>query len=318
MKRIATSIIFVLAIAGCVGQTTGTTQIDIADVMVTENQPIIPSQPTAGGTFTFRALVKNQHGSEFAENVEVELFDSGKCLPTAVNDDKSRGGKVPVTLLEPTKFAPGQQELIKVDFDAPTSDQIVGLSAVCPIRYKASYNFDAKTEMGIDVASTDRLKQIETETGQRPAGESRTNIGPGPLRILMTPKTVLPAETGKKFQFEISVKNDGNGNAPEGTIEKGKWKITIPSDFTPDPSVGGLSQEGSGTFCNDKFVQYRDGYANTAPIQFVQGQTNAITCYLVAPGEDKVPVEKLYTFSSNIDDYTYEYFGQQVDVTIKP
>ncbi len=309
MEKTVLSIIFVLAIAGCVGQTTGPTQIDIADVLVAENQPVIPSQPTAGSTFTFRTLIKNQHPTEFADGVTVTLFDSGKCQPTEL--------KTP--LLGPTKFAPGQQEIIKIDFDAPTKEQIVGLSAVCPIRYKVSYNFDAKSELGFNVMSTERFNQVEAETGERPVSEPRTNIGPGPLRIQLTPKTTLPVEIGKRFQFDVSVKDDGTGTVNGGAIEPGKLKLEIPVDVLVDETV-----DIQNNACNGKFVKDTSDnttkitYYNKDKIDFIQDQTNPISCYFKAPGSDKVPIEKQYTISANIIDYVYDYIGQQVDVTIKP
>lgn len=312
-------IIFVIAIAGCVGQTDGPTQADIADVLVTENQPVIPSQPTAGGSFTVRLTVENQHGTEFADGVEAYLFDSGKCKVDKINDALPVESEGPYSLLgeKPLRFAPGQQELVKMSFNAPSQQEIVGLGATCPIRYKVKYDFSAKSESSFDVISTSRLEQLETEKGERPVSERTLNIGPGPIRISVEPKTPLPAVTGSKLPIEIFVRNVGKGNIKNGAIEQEKLELTIPDDIEID-----LDRETeTGTLCNGKFKLVsgtEKKYTNVKEIQFVKGQTNPITCYLKAPDESKVSTERQYTISAKIDNYQYEYFGQEINVAIKP
>lgn len=318
------SIALALLVSGCVGQTAGPTQTDIADVLVATNQPVIPSQPTAGSSFTVRLAVENQHGTEFADGVEAYLFDSGKCRVSSINENNDpspdKDGKYALLENQPLRFAPGQQELVKIVFDAPPANQIVGLSATCPIRYKVAYDFAAKSEMSLDVLNEQRLEQIEAEKGERPTSERTLNIGPGPIRISVEPRTALPVVTDRKMQIEVFVKNIGNGNLEDGAIPMGALSLTIPKDISVDKE----SEGAENTLCNGKFEAPKtndDGsitYTNAASIQFVKGQTNPITCYLLAPSKETVSTQKQYTISSSIDKYKYEYFGKEIDVTIKP
>ncbi len=331
MKKIIGIIVFTLIIAGCVGQSVGPTQADIADVLTATNQPVIPSQPTAGSSFTVRINVQNQHATEFANGVEAWLFDTGKCTATKINDvevspasKKEQGYALlegmPLSLEEtPLRFAPGQQEVVKINFNAPRSEEIVGMSATCPIRYKVKYDFSAKSEMSFDVISEERLAQIEAEKGERPVSERMLNIGPGPIRISVEPKTSLPVVTGRKMQIEVYAKNVGNGNMPDGEIPKEKLELRIPNDIKVDTELEG----GEATLCNGKFTYVDEQgkhrtYKNAEEIQFVKGQTNAITCYLKAPDATVVSTERQYTIGAVIQDYKYEYFGQDINVVIKP
>ena len=312
-------VVFIVAIAGCVGQTDGPTQTDIADVLVTENQPVIPSQPTAGGSLTVRFSIKNQHPIEFADNVEAVLFDSGKCGVDKINDAApvAKGGSYALLGEKPLRFAPGQQELVKMSFNAPSQQEIVGLGATCPIRYKVKYDFSAKSEASFDVMSTSRLEQLETEKGERPTSERTLNVGPGPIRISVEPKTPLPAVTGSKLPIEVFVRNVGKGNIKDGEIGPERLELTIPDDIESD-----LDRETEiGTLCNGKFKLVsgtEKKYSNAKKIQFVKGQTNPITCYLKAPDESKVATERQYTIGAKINNYQYEYFGQEINVAIKP
>jgi len=317
-----TSIAFVLLVSGCVGQNAGPTQTDIADVLIATNQPVIPSQPTAGSSFTVRLAVENQHGTEFADGVEAYLFDSGKCKVSSVNDKSKspdKDGKYALLENQPLRFAPGQQELVKIVFDAPPANQIVGLSATCPVRYKVAYDFAAKSEMSLDVLNEKRLEQIEAEKGERPTSERTLNIGPGPIRISVEPRTALPVVTDRKMQIEVFVKNIGNGNLKDGIIQMDNLELTIPKDISVDKEPEGADD----TLCNGKFhkpVATDKGitYTNTENIQFVKGQTNPITCYLLAPSKETVSTQRQYTIIASIGKYKYEYFGKQIDVTIKP
>jgi hypothetical protein len=314
-------------IAGCTGQSinpldwnkgTGATNVEAADLVVATNEPTIPSSPSSGTDFTARFTVKNQHTTEKSNDTGVWIYDTGRCVITKIGGltpDKV-GQMWPGLTLETADgvkhvatFAAGQQELVRLDMRAPTSSEMGGLPYTCPIRYMINYTFKAKSSVTADVMSSDRLKQIETQTGERPTYARTLNVGTGPIRTVIEPKSALPVESGKLFKLEITVKNDGTGDY--ASVMPRTLLLKAPEGFEPvlenDLACGGFFQrEGTENGVTT--------YHNYRKIDLIQKSASPITCEFTAPAVD---VEKEYAFTTELP-YSYGYFGQQIDVPITP
>ena len=325
MKKLMLVLIAAVLVAGCAGQPPSTNQgggtnVEAADVMVATNEATIPASPAADTDFTARFTVKNQHKDNKAENVGVWIYDTGKCTITKIGglDAANVGGLWPGLQIdiggqEPlhvTEFAPGQEELVKLEMKAPTSAQIGGLSYNCLIRYLVNYSFTAKSSMTVDVMSSDRLRQVETQLGSRPTYTRTLNVGAGPIRILMEPTSAMPIEAGKKLAFEITLKNEGTGDY--ASVLPGKLAFKLPMEFKPvlsnNLACGGFFDSGTE---KDNIVTY----TNFRKIDLIEKQANPITCEFNVP--TSVSVEQEYVMTAELP-YLYGYFGEEISVPITP
>ena len=313
-------------VAGCTGQAipwtpnTGGTNIEPADVIVASNEPVIPSEPSADTIFTARFMVKNQHENNKANNVGVWIYDTGKCTLNKVNSLTAEkvGGFWAGLMIETsagtehiTDFAPGQQESVRMDLKSPSSSETVNLAYSCPIRYMINYSFEAKSSVTTDVMALDRLKQIETQTGERPVYTRTLNVGAGPIRIMLEPISSMPIEAGKTLRFEITLKNEGTGEYP--SVMPDQLTLKVPKDFEPvlddnNRACGGFFW--GGTPDGETIIKYTNG----RKIDLIEKQANPITCEFTTKTD--VNIEKEYVITANLP-YSYGYFGQEITVPIK-
>ena len=316
-------------VAGCTGQTlpwntgTGSTNIDSADLITASNEPVIPANPAADTQFTARFTVKNQHAEKTANAVSVGIYDTGKCIMLKI------GGETPVKSTDGSweglnivtagnerqheeDFSPGQQESIKLDMKAPKTNEIGGLAYSCPIRYKISYGFQAASTVTLDIISSDRIKLIEAQTGERPVYSRTLNVGPGPLRVLMEPISTLPVEAMMPIKFEITVKNEGTGDY--AVVNPRELILKVPSEFEPIADGNGKMCGGFFELYDAKGVEGNAIYRNYRSIDLIEKQSNPITCEFTAPN---VYVEKEYAAITELP-YSYSYFGEEISVPIKP
>ncbi len=328
MKLPLFAVVLIIAVAGCIGQdgnTGGQKKVESPDLIVTSKQSVVPSQPNADSDFVVRIAVNNQHKERVAKSVGVWIFDTGKCRLNKIGDTETSalqsyyaqskiwpaftfaGDKTGYEQYR-TDFQSGQTEEIKLSLTAPGSQEIAGLPGSCPIRYKVDYKFTARSEMGFDVVSTDRLNQMEMEKGARPVKKENLFIGGGPIRVTLEPTSTLPVETGRKISYTLAVENKGTGEfsriAQNGLIMK------VPADFTIPVELG----DGP---CGDYFTKQGDVWKNSRQIDLVQKTSNDITCTFQAPASSTVPVQKQYVVSTELN-YTYDYFGQEINVPVTP
>jgi hypothetical protein len=320
------ALIGIMLIAGCVGQTTQpSTQIEAADVITAASQAPVPANPAAGSDFTASFTITNQHKDRIAKAVGAWIFDTGRCTLNRIGDksvdavsyfyDTNKVWPAFTFLDEPyrTDFAPGQTEVVRLSLTAPGSAAIAGLPSTCPIRYKVDYNFTAQSEMSVDVISTGRLNQIETQTGARPVTQRTLFVGGGPIRVLLEPTTTLPVETStadvpKKLSFTLTITNEGAGEFP--VVEKYGLSIKVPAEF-------GVPTELGGKPCGDFFDFQAGGGINSRPIELIQKSSNPITCTFTTPGTDVVPIQRQFTIFTSMP-YKYDYFGPEISVPITP
>jgi hypothetical protein len=325
MNKLIIVLMAAVLVAGCPSQPIsfnqgGGTNVAGADIMVATNEPTIPSSPAAGTDFTARFTVKNQQTAEKALNAGVWIYDTGKCkldkiggLPT-----QSIGGIWPALVIVTNSgtqyvsdFAPGQQELVRLDMTAPSSNDIAGLSYSCPIRYLINYSFTAKSSVTVDVMSHDRLNQIETQTGERPVYTRTLNEGAGPIRIQMEPTSPMPIENGGKLSMEITLTNEGTGEYP--SVLPGQLTMKLPMEFKP-------VLDSQGKLCGGYFETGAEAnnivnYTNYRKIDLVQNKANPITCEFTVPSS--VTVEQEHVISAELP-YSYGYFGTEIDAPITP
>jgi hypothetical protein len=325
-RSLALALIAIIVASGCVGQSGGgVTNVESQDVIIANNEPTIPASPVAGTVFTARFTVKNQHEERTAKDVSVTIFDVGKCTLNTINGEDA--GKVvqgegaartwPGLMIQATgglkhvtDFAPGQTEVIRLDLTAPTREQMQGLRSECPIRYRISYGFDAVSEVTVQAISADRIAAVEAETGARPSFARTLNIGAGPIRVFIEPKSQLPVESGQPLRLEMQIKNEGAGEFNK--IEPNELILTL------DPAW--VAELNNGFACNSFYVtkdansEPTGTYLNEQAINLVQKQSNVIRCAWTAPS---VALEKQYVIQTKLP-YSYEYFGQPITVPISP
>ncbi|MFH0829994.1 MAG: hypothetical protein V1887_02430 [Candidatus Aenigmatarchaeota archaeon] len=329
MNRAVLGIIAIVLIAGCVGQTDSTgggTNIGTADVIVATNEPTIPAQPVASSAFTARFTVRNQDADKTAKSVGIWIFDTGRCTLKNINGKDAAvmiveqgtqtvwagldvpSAQGPKRMID---FSPGQQEVVRLDLDAPSTEQIAGLAATCPIRYKVNYSFDAVTEVTIQAISQDRLATREAETGTRPVYTRTLNVGAGPIRVMIEPKSAMPIQTGRTLSAELTVTNEGTGEFSK--VDTGRLSFTLDKDWTP--ALNGDGQACGGFFdVKDSADGKSKTYTNSRPFDVLQGTSNPITCQWTAPA---VSLEKEFVIQARLP-YEYEYFGREISVPITP
>jgi hypothetical protein len=323
MKNLIIVLMAAVLIAGCTGQWTpgqGGTTVEPADVMVAANEPTIPSAPAAGSEFTARFTVTNQHKTNKATDVGVWIYDIGKCKLDRIGglDAQKTGGIWPGLVLETgagvaniEDFAAGQQEVVTMSMTAPSSSEIAGLSYNCPIKYFINYTYTAKSSVTVDVMSPSRLRQIETQLGERPVYTRTLNVGAGPIRVMFEPTSTMPIENGDKLSYQVTLKNDGTGDY--ASVLPGQLVMKLPKEFAAildqnGKACGGFF-EGAGE--TDNVAAYK----NFRKIDVIEMASNPITCEFTVPTD--VTVEQEYAITAELP-YSYGYFGQVISVPITP
>lgn len=329
---IALALIFVIAVSGCVegmpdvlkqmmGQKTGGEIKEApADIITTQNTNTIPTPPIyADGEFTVSFEVFNQDDIKEIEGVKVYLYDTGMC------DERTSDTVNPLSTGK--ELVPQQTEYVEFKFDAPSNQEIGGMEAECPIRYKISYSFDAISQTDLQVISRDKLEALQ-RAGQAPTFTSTQSIGRGPIKIYFDFGATLPVRTSicknnsnvevectsssvdtDKSSFSILplfILVEDKGSGIFGDIPANKLSFDISNDFKVSSCEKFTCTEVSGKL-NCK---------NNQPIPMVKKKSPQIRCSFIVPGKDKVPVDKTYYIKAEMS-YDYALY-EDLSVAIKP
>ena len=265
-----------------------------ADLIVIQNLNVIPNPPiNAGDQFSVSFEIKNQDEINDV-NTSYSLFDTGLCKKTEGEESKSLG-----------ILAPLQTEFIQWSFNAPRNDEIAYLPTKCPIRFKANYTFEARSQIDVNIISKDRLSQLQ-KTGNQPTFTPSLTIGRGPVKIYLSFGAQLPARNESALPIFITVEDKGNGLLKE--IPNNSLKLKVPYDFNfSDCPKFSLEKNESGY----------NIYQNNVVIPIIKKKTSQIRCSFTTPNSTAINnLEKTYFITASLN-YDYEIVGE-TSVDIKP
>jgi hypothetical protein len=268
------------------------------DIVSVESLTVIPTPPiNTEDQFSISFMIKNQDDVNSALDVRYELYDSGLCEIDETDTDPKKS-------VAPKNFAPLQEEFHEWTFNAPTDEQIAKISTKCPIRFKVDYNFDATSQIDVNVITKDRLDELH-RSGETASFTPTLTVGRGPVKIYMSFGASLPVRVDNKIPLYILVEDKGRGLYGEIPQYALKLKIT-PDDFVTSDCISG----------NSKFVEQGEYIVNNDTIDLIRKKTVQLRCSLVAPDESKVSFEKTYYITAELNyDYT---ITSETDVAIKP
>lgn len=300
------SLVLILLTSGCTGfgNIFGTTEPAVKelppDVITVKNINVIPSQAlNPSDQFTVYYEVQNQDDKDMVD-VTYQLYDDGLCSLAdwtggADSADPASGNPSLGSL------SPGETRLIQWTFNAPHETEMAGLSVTCPIRFKISYDYEAKSQIDAVVIGSDKLSEMQ-RSGESVFYTPSLSVGRGPLKIYFDFGSTLPVKEGTTLPVYIKIQNVGEGLYE--SIPQNALTIKAP-DFGTMVCDGAYFPDAcTGTCTNTE----RD-------IPLIKKTTTSIRCTLTAPDIDD-SIEKTYYISASFK-YDYDVYGKAT-VEINP
>jgi hypothetical protein len=196
-------------------------------------------------------------------------------------------------------MAPLQTEFIEWQFTAPLNGELGGLSTSCPIKFLIGYTFDAKSQIDVDVISSERLYEMQ-RAGQSVSFTPSLSVGRGPVKVYFSFGTSLPVRDSSVLPLFINIDDKGDGILR--SISEGALSITMPSEF-------GVSC--SGFNCNNGVC------TNIDEIPMIKKSAPQMRCQLTSPSSEEINhLEKTFYISASLS-YAYEITGE-TSVGVKP
>ena len=196
-------------------------------------------------------------------------------------------------------FVPGQVEFVEWTFRAPKNEQIGYLSTRCPIRFIIGYDYQAASEIEVNVITDDRYEYLK-QSGEFETFTPTLVLGRGPIKIHMELGVSLPVRTGKTVPFYVTVEDKGSGLLEE--IGANNLTIKTIGPRTPD--------------CGSRFTCTGNTCSNTEPIIMISRKSPTIKCNFTAPSN--IDLERTY-FIDAIMDYSYRIVEEtSIDVNPSP
>jgi hypothetical protein len=305
----------VVLVSGCTsfpnifGPTTNTTVKELPpDVMVIQNVQVLPKASVRpSDQFSVYYEVNNQDDQQVVSGVKQHLYDTGLCeliaWPDCPNGASNSETCKPTYQNTPlSDFSPTETKMIEWTFNAPFENRIAGLSVKCPISFKISYDYSAKSQVDVLVVNSDRLTEMQ-RSGEDVTYIPTVNAGRGPLKIYFDFGNALPVKESSSLSVYIKVKNVGTGlyeQIPTGDASK---ELTIMApDFqslTCPPDYFSCS----GTTC-----------MNNKSIPLIEKQTFEIKCLAKTPA---VPSMERTVYITAGFNYSYDVYGQ-ASVEVSP
>jgi len=300
MRKIILTLILIMFICGCTipdvlkQMMPGFEQQEVKelppDIITVQSLNILPTPPiNTEDEFSVSFILKNQDDTNEVGQVKYNLFDSGLC-DRAAGDDKALGTLVPL-----------QEEFVEWTFRAPTNDQIAQISTKCPIRFKVDYNFDARSQIDVNVISQSRLTELQ-RAGEGVTFTPTLTVGRGPVKIYLSFGASLPVKSGNKLPLYILVEDKGDGLYSLIPDEEGKRLVIEAPGFDATECV----KDGKFTRSDSRLVS--DG-----AIPLIRKKTVQLRCSLTAPAES---FEKTYYITASLNyDYT---ITEETEVAVNP
>lgn len=282
MKKLL--VILMILMVGCLGPKKVTEEKN--DVVAIEKVLLLPKPPLyAGSTFSLTFSLSNimvGPGASKVSIVDLKCYDWGRCKP--VNDCAS-GIKKPIELF------PGGAELVEWSFSAPTREELGGLSVTCPIRFKATYPFEAVTISEIAIIDEQRLREVQRSGGDVSIGTSE-NRGPGPLKITFEYSFPQPLRTSNNITLTLKVKDNGNGIYQ--MIPQGALSLTVPKELK--------------TFKCDRMEPKAGAFVSSVNLTMIGRESTPVRCTFTTP--DKVDELESFFLEGRLG-YSYEVHRQE-------
>ena len=276
------------------------------DVLSIDNERVSPSTVNEGDIFEFSFELSNLFERESAENVDVRLYDSGRC-----DNETDRNP------IDGDSIFEGATRVVEWEFQAPED---ISVTRTCDLHYDVKYDFDAHTTsdfyiMGEDVSRDDEVAQVSPSVGK----------ARGPLKIDISFSGEQPFRNGTTIPFQIVLKNAGDGKLDDLNPED----VNITLDYGDEDHELGVDEyldeddgwEDEKTGCIQPMGE-ADEDEEYADFRFIDSQTPPISCRLY-PDDDQGYsdnfTEPLSSFSVDVDveDYRYTLQGSR-SVTIHP
>ncbi|MBU3904680.1 MAG: hypothetical protein KJ906_00845 [Nanoarchaeota archaeon] len=315
--------------------------IVMSDISVPQSLPIL-----AENEFTVMFKIKNMD-EETINDVKIKLYDWGICtpiveefLPVDVNagweglPDSTKPNYYLRTIGE---FYQNSEEVIEFRFESPNNDRLANIPTVCPVKWEINYTSSAKTNDDFTVISKARNDELQKSGTPSQITNQPQFVGIGPVKIIHTFKTPMPAQSNSSISFTLQIFDEGSGIYSQ--VEAGTMFLKVPVEWVSDDFEeatkactgtfellttetaisGGIS---SGVTANViANLQNENGYVvyrNTIPIKLYNRETHKISCRFKAPDLDSQDTpEKTYFLSANITDYSYRITGTK-SVRIEP
>ena len=264
------------------------------DVIVVKNLKSVPERVYTSSEFSLIFILKHEGepaSSMEAKNVKVEFYDWGLCKPKGESGDTF----API----PGKtFTPQEEEMVEVEFSAPSNEELANMPGSCPIRFRVTYDYSAVTQVDMKVISSEKKKELQM-TGKYQEYSPKQVIGLGPLKIYFTFTEPQPVTEKKRTMILFQVKNVGEGRIENGKIKMNTLAITFPSDFK---NIQCDKMRCSGNTCK-----------NSEEIDFVRDATSSLRCFFSLP---PVRNQKTFYITGRLN-YTYE-IDKEIEVPIIP
>ena len=281
--------ISLVAVSGCIDDVNNILGMNVhkteapPDILAIENVNIFPNPPiSAGSQFTLSFEVANKDKFEDATNVKIQGYDWGTCTP----ENPPERNKIVESPDYSHTIYPGGVELIEWNFRAPGNDLLGNMNGICPLRFKAQYDFSAKTVASVTVVSEERLLEA-ARSGEAISVTPTMTQARGPIKIDIEFGMRQPIRSGSTVQIMIRVKDKGTGLYSE--VPAGKLKITSNLNLVCDDTKFGKN------------------------IKMIRRESPPYRCVFTAPS-----VTDMKTFYIKAElPYTYELYGKK-DVVIKP
>ena len=347
MKKFAALLVPVILVSGCVSdidsilagiEETQTKELP-PDLVTVENINVIPSEVLSGSRFDVSFEVRHQGDPAQSDPVFVDLcfYDWGKCTPVFEGNDGNTESGTTGSFSPWTGQSPGSQSgeselssacegnvknmfpqqviFVQQSFKAPSSGEIGGMEAECPIRFKVRYSAEASTRLSFDAISEDRYMEL-VRSGKNFYPKIQQVVGQGPVKIYFQIPKGQVFRSGQRVTFLVYAKNKGSGvvETEKSEAENSGGSGQKDVDLSVTLEYSGSGNEQDLTCDNGITVKVENSIQVTVPLSFVRDETPPVRCSLKIP--QNIEDEKtLYVTATS--KYVYR-FSETVRVTVRP
>ncbi len=344
MKKFAAFLVPVILVSGCVSdidsilsgiEETQTKELP-PDLVTVEDINVIPSEVLSGSEFDVSFEVKHQGDPAQSDPVYVDLcfYDWGKCTPVKKDNTEVKDNTRPFSPWsgetkdsELTSACSGKVEtmfpqqviFVQQRFEAPSSGEIGGMEAECPIRFKVRYKATASTMLSFDAIGDNRYREL-VRSGKNFYPKIQQVVGQGPVKIYFQIPKGQVFRSGQTVTFLVYAQNKGSGVVEtEKSGDSGSGQVNGPDLYVTLEYSG--AKNGQGVLnCN---IPDKDGKCDISensnsksvcvPLSFVRDETPPVRCTLRIP---TIEDEKTFYITAT-SEYVYR-FSETVRVAVKP
>ena len=258
------------------------------DLLQVKNENIDPPELSAGDKFEYSFELVNLFDVESAREVDVNLYNTGRCELT---DDKGSGRDLGTVYPEATR-------VLEWDLEAPSNNELRSMSHTCDLMYQVDYNFNASTTADLYIMDSETDRNSDVAQVSPTTRKSR-----GPLKIDVEFGGTQPFRENSLVSFQVALRNAGAGELENLDYSDINIEVEGLDGFNKgdDNNGDGNCQPPAGDWSDDA--------------RFHEGQTSPILCDF-QQGSIDGPIKTL-TVKAEVNDYTYTLYGKN-SVTVEP